>query len=147
MQVYLIKDVENLGVAGEIVTVSDGHATNFLVPRKLAIAITNANRGSFEKRKKVVEKREEVIASKTSMLAERIKSIELVLKKKIHEGEKLYGSVSAAEVVDLLAAKGVSVQKSQIDFAKTIKTLGSHVVTVKLSSKLLPTLTLRVVAE
>lgn len=148
-RVFLLKDVEKVGLAGEIVKVNDGYAQNFLVARKLGIEVTAANETSFQKKMRVVEKRNEVIATQTSMRAERIKALSLVLKRKTHDDGKLYGSVSSAEIADLLAQKGESVGKSQIVFegGKTIKEIGTYMVTVKLSSKLQPSLKLSVVAE
>lgn len=147
MKVFLLKDVEKMGMAGEIISVSDGYAHNFLFPRKLAVEVTSSNAGSFERRIKVVEKRQEVLESKTSMLAERIKSTTLTLKRKVHDGDKLYGAIAPSDVVDLLAEKGISVQKSQVVLDKAIKKSGAHVVTIKLSSRLQPAVTLKIVPE
>lgn len=147
MRVFLRKDVERVGLAGEIIKVSDGFALNYLVPKGLAVIVTPENESQFKGRIKAIEKRKEAIASKTSMLAEKIKSLELVLKRKMHDGTKLYGSVSPTEIVELLAEKGVSVNKSQVIFDKSIKERGSYPVTIKLSSKLQPQLTLKVVPE
>lgn len=147
MKVFLRKDVERVGLAGEIIKVKDGFAQNYLFPQGLAIAITPENEASFRARARVVEKRKEVVESKTSMLAEKIKSVEVKLKKKMHDDERLYGSVSAGEVADLLSEKGIKVSKNQIIFDKSIKEKGSYKVTVKLSSKLQPQFTLRVIAE
>ncbi|MBS1986324.1 50S ribosomal protein L9 [Candidatus Dependentiae bacterium] len=149
VRVFLLKDVEKVGCAGEIVKVADGFAHNFLIARKLGLEVTEKNEKSFEKRIRVVEQRNEVIATQTSLRAERIKSIKLTLKRKTHDDGKLYGSVSSGEVVDLLAEKGESVGKSQIEFdgGKLIKATGTYEVTVKLSSKLQPKIKLSVVAE
>ena len=146
MRVFLLKDVEKIGMAGEIIKTSEGYARNFLIPKKLGIEVTPQNEASFVNRVKTIEHRKEVVATKTSMLAEKIKSIELVLKRKMHDGGKLYGSIAAGEIVDLLAQKGVSVSKNQVIF-DTIKTKGSYSVTVKLSSKLQPTLKLKIVPD
>ena len=147
MRVFLLKDVEQVGMSGEIVKIADGFAVNFLFPRKLAVEVTEKNEGSFAKRLKTIEKREEVVATKTSMLAEKIKALELVLKRKMHDGDKLYGSISPQEIVDLLAQKGVVVSKSQVILDKSIKSKGTHTVIIKLSSKLQPAVTLKIVAE
>ena len=148
MKVYLLQNVEKVGLAGEIIKVSDGYGSNYLIPRKLGIEVTPQNEAQLKKREKIIEKRQEVIATQTSMLAERIKSLKLTLKRKLHDDGKLYGSVNPIEIVDLLAANGVSVSKSQINFGdKSIKAKGSYEVIVKLSSRLQPKLTLTVVAE
>lgn len=147
MKVFLLKDVEQFGAAGEIVSTTDGYARNFLIPRKLAVEVTPENEGSFKNRIKVIENRKSVVSTKTSLLAEKIKSLELVLKRKMHDDNKLYGSIGAHEVVDLLSQKGISISKSQVEFDKTIKSKGTYPVTIKLSSKLHPALTLKVISE
>lgn len=154
MKVFLLKDVEKVGMANEIIKVTPGYAQNYLFPRKLALLVTPENEASFVGRRKVIEHRQEVIATKTSMQAEKIKATVLELKvdpRKVHKegdsAEKLYGAVNAGEIVDLLAEKGISVAKNQIEFDKSIKTIGKHEVTIKLSSRLKPKLTLVVVLE
>jgi large subunit ribosomal protein L9 len=147
MKVYLLKDVEKIGMAGEVVKVSDGFAANFLIPNKMGLEITPANEKSFANKKKVIEQRKEVISTKTSMLAERIKSIKLTLKRKLHDGDKLYGAIAASEIAELLGAEGVSVTKNQIEFDKPIKAKGSYEVTIKLSSKLQPKITVVIAPE
>jgi len=145
MKVFLLKDVEKIGLAGEVLKVKEGFATNYLVPRKLAVILTPKNEKHYLDRVKNVEHRKEVISTKTSMLAEKISSLELKLKCKTHDDGKLYGSVSPADIVDLLAQKGVSISKNQVEFGKSIKSIGTYKVTIKLSSKLKPVLTLKVV--
>jgi large subunit ribosomal protein L9 len=147
MKVYLLKDVEKVGIAGEILNVSDGFAMNFLIPKKLAVHLTPENSAMYEQKKKSVEQRKEVIATATSMLAEKIKSIDLTIRRKMHDGDKLYGSISPAEIADLLADKGVKVAKNQVLFDKSIKQKGSYEITIKLSSRLQPKLKLIVLPE
>lgn len=147
MKVFLLKDVEHVGMAGEIVKVADGFALNFLIPRKLAQQITPENEHLFAQKVKSIEKREQVIASKTSMLAERIKGLEVILKRKMHDGDKLYGSISEQEIVDALARETVSIKKNQVEFDKSIKSKGTYSVTIKLSSQLKPKVTVKVIAE
>lgn len=147
MKVYLKENIEKIGLQGEIVKVSDGFAKNFLFPKKLAVEVTPANESFFSSREKKIEHRKEAIESQTSMLAEKIKSTALTLKRKMHDDNKLYGSVSPAEIVELLAQKGISVSKNQIIFDKSIKEKGTHEITVKLSSRLQPKLKLTVKPE
>lgn len=150
MKVYLVKDVQNVGITGEIIKVSDGFARNNLIPRKLAIEITDHNEDFFKKREKTIEKRQEVISSTSSMLAQRINGLKLVLKRKLHDDGKLYGSVNAGEVTELLAKNAefpVKVSKNQILFDKSIKEKGTYEVIIKLSSKLQPKIILQVISE
>lgn len=141
MNIYLLKDIEKVGLAGEIVKVSEGYAMNFVLPRKFGVEVTKANEAFYKTKMKTVEHRKEVIESKTSMLAERIKNLRISLKHKSHDDGKLYGAISAQEIVEALAEKGVSISKNQVDFGKSIKEKGEHKVTIKLSSKLQPQVT------
>jgi len=147
MKVFLLKDIEQVGLAGEILEVGDGYARNFLIPRKLAVEVTAQNAKFYEGKIKKVEHRKEVVASKTSMLAEKIKSMQLMLKRKVHDGGKLYGAVSTAEISELLAGKGISVAKNKIIIDKSIKAKGTYEVTIKLSSSLQPKVKVTVVPE
>jgi large subunit ribosomal protein L9 len=147
MNVYMLKDVEKVGIAGEIITVSAGFASNYLIPHKLAIQITPENEKNYKQKIHLVENRKEEVASKTSLLAQKIGSIEIKIKKPIHNDGKLYGAVSAQEIVDELAKNGVGISKNQVIFGKNIKEKGSHSVTIKLSSQLQPSVTVKVMAE
>src|SRR5579872_1324060 len=147
MKIFLKKDVEKIGLAGEIVKVGDGFARNYLIPREMAVEITAKNEDFYIKQIRQVSNRKEVIASKTSMLAENINSMKLTLKRKMHDDGKLYGSVGANEIVELLAEQGVNVGKSQIVLDRMINTKGSYKVTIKLTSSLQPQVTLLVTPE
>jgi len=105
------------------------------------------NEQFYQSRIKQVENRKEVVATATSMLAEKIKSTTVILKRKMHDDDKLYGSVAPNEIVDLLADKGISISKNQVQFEKSIKSKGTYEVTIKLSSRLQPQLTVKVVPE
>jgi large subunit ribosomal protein L9 len=147
MEVYLRKDVEKVGLAGEIIKVGDGFARNFLIPQGLAVEITNHNKSQYTSKIRKVENRKEVIASQTSMLAEKMNSIAVVLKRKMHDDGQLYGSINASEVVDALAAQGVSITKGQVEFDKSIKSKGTFKVYIKLTTKLKPSITVTVISE
>ena len=147
MRVYLLKDIENVGMSGTLVNVSDGYASNYLFPHKLAVKVEK-NQEEFYKNKVIkAEVLKEVVSTKLGMLAERIKQIHVSLKKRVHDDGRLYGSVSADEVVELLKSKDVTANRKQIVFGKSVKTTGEHAVGVKLNAKLIPEFTLKVVAE
>ncbi len=147
MRVFLKKDIEKVGMAGEIIRVSDGFARNFLFPKRFAIEITPQNTEFYQKQLKKVEHRKEVISTKTSMLGQRISSIAIKIKRKMHDDGKLYGAISQSEVVDALATEGVSIAKNQVVFAKSVKTKGVHEVTIKLTSRLQPRIKILVLPE
>lgn len=147
MKVFLLNDVERVGARGEIISVADGYAINFLFPRRLAVEVTPNNESTFKKRAKTIEHRATVIQTKTSLLAERIGDVELVIKRKMHDDGKLYGAISGQEIAELMSEKGFSIAKNQIEIDKSIKARGVYEVTIKLSSTLKPKVTLKVISE
>lgn len=147
MRVFLLKDVEKVGIAGEIIKTAEGFARNYLIPKKLAVEVTAKNESSFSHRVKTIEHRKEVVESKTSMLAEKIKGIEVVIKRKMHDNDQLYGSISPRDIADELSKQGVSVAANQVLIEKSIKSKGTYPVTIKLSSKLQPQMKVKIVPE
>jgi large subunit ribosomal protein L9 len=147
MKVFLNKDVEKVGMAGEVIKVEAGFARNFLFPRKLAVEITPTNEKFYANKIRQVVHRKEVVNSKTSILAENIKSLKITIKRKLHDDGKLYGAISSQEIADLLGKQGINVSKSQVLIDKSIKSKGTHEVTIKLTSQLKPTMTVVVVSE
>lgn len=147
MRVYMLKDVEKVGMARQIVKVSDGYAANFLIPRKLAIKVTDKNLDFLKQKEKKVEVDKKVLSSKIAMTAEKIRNMYVTIKEKTHDDGKLYGAVGADEVVKLLKEKGVFVNRKQVEFAKAIRTIGEHKVIIRLSSKLKPELAIKVVGK
>lgn len=147
MKVYLLQDVEKVGMAGQIVTVAEGFAMNFLLPRKMASKVSGGTEAMLAQRSKKIQIAGEAIQTKMGMLAERIKNMHLSLKKRVHDDGKLYGSVSAEDIVDLLKNKDVAINKKQVVFNKNVRAVGEHKVAIKLSSKLQPELTLTVAGE
>ncbi|MBN2267195.1 MAG: 50S ribosomal protein L9 [Candidatus Babeliaceae bacterium] len=145
MKIFLTEDVLQVGKAGAIVNVSDGFARNYLLPRKLGIEVHAGNEKEFARRLQKIEQRVEVAKTKTSSLADRIKSVAITIKRRMHDDGKLYGSISEQEVVDALAGSGITISKDKVVFDKSIKAKGVHEVTIRLSSTLQPTCTVRVV--
>ena len=144
MKVCMLKDVENIGMAGQLLKVSDGYAKNFLIPRKLAVEVSPKNESMYAKQAKKANVAADVLKSKVAMLAERIKNLHLVVKERIHDDGKLYGAVGPDEVVELLKKKDISVNRKQVEFKKAIRAVGDHKVTVRLTAKLKPEFILKV---
>ncbi len=147
MRVYMLKDVEKIGMAGNVIEVADGFAANYLLPRKLATVVTSGNMVLLQQKVQKEAVVTQVLNSKVAMLAERIKTMILTVKERVHDDGKLYGAVGADEVVELLRAKDIVVNRKQIEFDKTIKAVGEHKVTIRLSSKLKPQLTIKVLPQ
>ncbi len=147
MKVFLKKDIEKVGIAGEIIEVKEGFAANYLIPHGLATVVNNKNSSFFKRRERTIENRKEAISSKTSLLAAKIGTTEITLKKKTHDDGKLYGAINAGDIVDKLAESGIAIAKNQVIFAKSIKARGVYEITVKLSSRLQPKIKVKVVSE
>ena len=142
--VYMKKDLEKVGMAGQLVKATQSFADNFLIPRGYAVFVHEAELASYEKRNVKKSEKKEVLETKTSMLAERIKSTPIVLHEKTHDGNKLYGSIKEGQIVDALKEKGILVSTKQVIFEKSVKTVGEYKITNKLSSSLRPELSVKV---
>lgn len=132
MKVILADDVRGLGRRGETVTVKQGYARNYLFPQGFAYEASDANlRRLSEEKKKYDEKmlKESAVAGE---VAKKVQGLTLTITKKAGEGDQLYGSVTAAEIADALAAKGVEVDRRRIELEEPIKRLGQHTVHVRL---------------
>ena len=145
MNVFLLKDIVQVGLKNEIIKVSDGYAANFLFPKKLAVEVTPANEKLYAAKARTVQNRAAIIESTSSVLGDQIAHLNLKLKKKM-DGDKLYAAIGQNEIVDLLKEHNVSISKSQVIFDKAIKSKGTFEVTIKLSSKIQPKFTLQVTA-
>ncbi|MEA2327279.1 MAG: large subunit ribosomal protein [Thermoanaerobaculia bacterium] len=132
MKVILIDEIRGLGTRGDVVTVKEGYARNFLLPKNLAREATPGNLKSVaQERKKwaVLADQERETAQKA---AESVKGVKVTITKRVGENGHLFGSVTSNEIADALAAKGVDVDKRRIELAHPIKSLGTHDVEVRL---------------
>jgi large subunit ribosomal protein L9 len=141
------KDYEKVGMAGQLVDVSRGFAENHLIPSGYSIRVYDKDIKFYKSQSKQLSQKTEIIASNTSMLAERLKNTHITIKAKAHDDGKLYGAITASDLLEPLKEKGFSVSKKQIEFTQTIKSIGQHVAVIKLSSKLKPEITIKIVEE
>jgi large subunit ribosomal protein L9 len=147
MEVILREHVENLGRRGDIVKVAEGYARNYLLPRKLALAVTEANRRQVEREKKVVEVREAQEKGQAEALAQQLAQVEIEIARRVGENETLYGSVTSADIAHALQAKGFDVEKRKIQLPEPLKALGETTVPVKIHREVVASLRVKVVAE
>jgi large subunit ribosomal protein L9 len=147
MEVILREHVENLGQRGDIVKVAAGYARNFLLPRKLALAVNEANKRQIEREKKIAEVREAEEKSQAEALAARMSAVDIEIARRVGEGDTLYGSVTTADIAHALAAKGFEVEKRKIHLAEPLKALGETSVPVKIHRDVTAQVKVRVVAE
>lgn len=132
MQIILLERIENLGTIGDVVTVRDGYARNFLLPQKKALRANDANRKVFEANRDRLEKENADRRSAAEKQAETVGGAEIVLIRASSNSGQLYGSVNVRDVADALVAKGHKVDKRQVIMGAPIKTLGMFDVTVAL---------------
>ena len=132
MEVILRDHVEHLGRRGEIVKVADGYARNYLLPRKLALPATDANKKWVERERKITEARDLEERGAAEAIAARLNALELLISRKVGENDQLYGSVTNADIADALAKKGFDLDRRKILLPDPIKALGESSVPVKL---------------
>lgn len=132
MQIILQEDVDKLGNRGEVVSVAEGYARNFLLPRKLALEATPGNMKRLEKMRAAFAKKEATEKGDAQKLAELLAAVSLTLARKTGENDQLFGSVTSADISEALAAQGFTVDKRKVQLAEPIKSVGEHQVPVKL---------------
>jgi large subunit ribosomal protein L9 len=132
MEIILRDHVENLGKRGEVVKVADGYARNYLLPRNLALPATAGNKKRVEKERKILETRESEERQSAEAIAARLNALDLSISRKVGENNQLYGSVTNADIADLLKDKGFEIDRRKILLADPIKALGENTVPVKL---------------
>ena len=146
-QVLLLQAISGLGAEGDTVKVKAGYARNFLLPRKLALPITQANKKQVEVLLKARESREQEEFENARSLSERIEKTSIAIPVKTGEGGKMFGAVTASELLDLLKEEGVELTKKQLQLPAPIKVIGSHVVAIKLHADIETELKFEVVSE
>ncbi len=135
MQVILLERVENLGQMGDVITVKNGYARNFLLPRKKALRATKANIDQFEVQKAQLEAENLKKRSEAESVAQSMENMEVVLIRQAGEIGQLYGSVNARDVANAVKEAGVTIDKKQVSLITPIKTLGLFDVKVDLHAE------------
>ena len=147
MKVILLKDVETLGSAGQIVTVADGYGRNALIPKRQALLATAANVALFESRRRQHEAAEGRRKRAAEGLAADLEKASLTVQVRVGEGDRLYGSVTAQNIADLLEEHGHEVDRRSIELEEPIRALGVYNVPVQLHTGVKATVKLWVVKE
>jgi large subunit ribosomal protein L9 len=145
MEVILREHVEHLGRRGDVLKVADGYARNYLLPRKLALQATEANRKQIERERKIAETRELEERQSAEAVAARLATLEIAIQRRVGENDVLYGSVTAADVAEALEANQFPIEKRKIQLADPIKSLGEFSVPVKLHRDVTAQVKVRVV--
>ena len=147
MEVILRDHVDNLGKRGDVVKVADGFARNYLLPRKLALPATDANKQWIARERKIAEVRESEERVAAEAVADRLAALDLQVARKVGENDTLYGSVTNADIAELLKDKGFDVDRRKILLPDPIRRLGESHVPVKLHRDVTAQLKITVVKE
>jgi large subunit ribosomal protein L9 len=133
MEIILTQDVDKIGKTGSVMKVKDGFARNFLFPRNLAIPATPANLKRIEQEAKMVANLRQQQKEKAETLCERLNGISITVPAVTHDEEKLYGSVSSADIIEALNQEGISeFTKEAVVLDEPIKSIGVYDVTIRL---------------
>jgi large subunit ribosomal protein L9 len=132
MQIILLERIEKLGTIGDVVTVKDGYARNFLLPNKKALRANEANRKLFEAQRADIEARNAAAKAAAEAQSGDVEGKSVVLIRAASNAGQLYGSVSVRDIVDALVADGAKVNKAMIVLERPIKTIGIYDVRVSL---------------
>jgi large subunit ribosomal protein L9 len=147
MEVILRQHVDKLGQRGEIVKVAAGYARNFLLPRKLALLATEANRKQIERERVKFDLHEAEEKQGAEALASQLSGVTLQIARRVGATEALYGSVTNADIVDELKAKGIDLDRRKVQLDDPIKKLGEYDVPVRLHREVSVSIKVTVVAE
>ena len=147
MEVILRTDVPKLGKAGDVVKVKDGYARNYLIPKGFAIPANQKNLKALERERQIILAKAERLRKKAQSLADKLKEITFTVYRKTIEEERIYGSVSAIDIVNLLKEKGIEIDKNQVLLEEPIKSLGTFEVPIKVAPDLTVNIKLEVLEE
>ena len=142
MKVILTQDIATLGKSGEMKSVADGYATNFLIPRKLAVPAAG---GAYRAWQHDIASREEKRTRERAdaeIAATRIASTTLTMGVKVGEGGKLYGSITSKDIADALGRRGIDVDRHKIELDEPLKSLGTYKVAVRVFQGMTPEVTI-----
>jgi len=144
MKVILLERVEGRGVLGDVITVKDGYARNYLLPRQKALRANAANLKVFEAQRADLEARNQQAKERAGKAGEKLDGTSYILIRQAGESGQLYGSVSGRDVADAVNAEGGKIERSMVVLDKPIKTLGMHEVKVRLHAEVAVSVTLNI---
>jgi large subunit ribosomal protein L9 len=147
MEVILKEDVDNLGHRGDVVKVADGYGRNFLLPRKLAMQATEANKAVIEQMKSAAARRSATEKAAAEVLVAKLEPVALSFTRKSGEEGRLFGSVTSSDIAAELATSGFEIDRRKIQLADPIKTVGDFTVGIKLHREVTAHIKVKVVAD
>ena len=132
MEIILREDVENLGARGQMLKVANGYARNYLLPKRLAVAATEANKKIVEQERQAHVRREAKAQGEAEDLAKMMTGVTVTIRQKAGENDQLFGSVTAKDIADALEAQKYHVERRRVLLEEPIRSLGEHTVNVRL---------------
>jgi large subunit ribosomal protein L9 len=147
MEVILKEDVPNLGLRGDVVKVAEGYGRNYLLPRKMAMQATAANKAVIEQMKAAAARRSATEKAQADELAARLNPVELSFTRKSGDAGHLFGSVTSADIATELAAKGFDVDRRKIQLTDPLKNVGEYTVGIRLHREVSAYIKVKVLAE
>jgi len=147
MKIILKEAVDNLGDRGSVVSVKDGYARNYLLPKGLAMRFTPGAQKVLGQERRMYDLRQLKAKEEAQAFAEKITAIDLTVAKRAGDQEVLYGSVTPTDIAEMLAAKGIAVEKRKIVLREPIKKLGDYEIKIKLHHEVSPSVRLHVIKE
>jgi large subunit ribosomal protein L9 len=147
MEVILREHVEHLGSRGDVVKVTPGYARNYLLPRKLALAVTDNNKRQIAREKKLAEARDTEERGQAEAIAQRLAQLDIEIARRVGEHDTLYGSVTSQDIAQALKDKGFDVDKRKIVLVDPLKALGESTVPVKIHRDVTAQLRVKIVAQ
>jgi large subunit ribosomal protein L9 len=147
MEVILREEVEKLGRRGDVVKVAPGYARNFLLPKRMAVAATDANKKIVEQEKQAHLRREAKEIADSQELAKMMAAVEITIAQKAGENDQLFGSVTAQDIANALDKQGYTIDRRKVHLDEPIKMLGDFKVSVKLHREVTVELPVHVVKE
>jgi large subunit ribosomal protein L9 len=132
MEVILREDVDKVGARGALVKVAAGYARNYLLPRKLAVPATSSNKKIVEQEREAYVRREAKAAAESQELAKLLENLTLTFRHKVGENDHLFGSVTAKDIAEGLEAQRFHIERRKVQLDEPIRTLGEHMVTLRL---------------
>jgi large subunit ribosomal protein L9 len=147
MRVILTQTIETLGIIGSEVEVKPGYARNYLLPRQKAVLATPQNRRRLEQEKAKFDLQIAKERKLAEEMAQRLEGVQCRIVAKVAEEDRLYGSVTARDIVDAMAAQGVTVEKRMVLLTEPIKALGTYKIAIRVYKGVEPEITVEVAAE
>lgn len=136
MKVILTENIPSLGEIGQVVNVAPGYSRNYLLPKGLALLATGKNVKELEHKKRILAQKREKVRQEMLSLAEKLNQVKLVMARKVSEENKLYGSVSATDILSALEEQGFNLPRKSVQMDQPIKQLGEFTITVRIDTQI-----------